>query len=201
MGGLENILQKIEQDALDRINAINDESAQKVKALKDEIITKANAEAKEIVAEAEKKAAHISEGSKSNCETYIKRQELAAKSAVINSLLASVKDKLKGATDEEYFKDLQSLILKYALDGAGEVILSMKDADRLPKGFIDEVNKKLEGKKTRIVLQVHDELVLEVHKSEFDEVSALVKECMESVYPLLLPLTVDVEYGRSWKDE
>ncbi len=150
MGGLENILQKIEQDALDRINAINDESAQKVKALKDEIITKANAEAKEIVAEANEKAARISEGSKSNCETYLKRQELAAKSAVINSLLAQVKDKLKSTTDEEYFEDLKSLILKYAMDGTGELILSKKDADRLPKGFVDEVNKKLEGKSVKL---------------------------------------------------
>lgn len=73
-------------------------------------------------------------------------------------------------------------------------------ADLIKLAMIN-LDKKLKGKKTKIVLQVHDELVLEVHKDEFDEVSALVKECMESVYPLLLPLTVDVEYGRSWKDE
>ncbi len=73
-------------------------------------------------------------------------------------------------------------------------------ADLIKVAMIN-LDKKLEGKKSRIVLQVHDELVLEVYKPEFDEVSALVKECMESVYPLHLPLIVDTEYGRSWKDE
>ena len=73
-------------------------------------------------------------------------------------------------------------------------------ADLIKLAMIN-LDKKLEGKKTKIVLQVHDELVLEVHKSEFDEVLSLVKECMEGVYPLHLPLVVDVEYGRSWKDE
>ena len=73
-------------------------------------------------------------------------------------------------------------------------------ADLMKLAMIN-LDKKLEGKKTKLVLQVHDELVLEVYKPEFDEVLALVKECMENVYPLHLPLVVDVEYGRSWKDE
>lgn len=73
-------------------------------------------------------------------------------------------------------------------------------ADLIKLAMIN-LDKKLEGKKSKIVLQVHDELVLEVARNEFDEVCALVKYCMEGVYPLLLPLVVDVEYGKSWKDE
>ena len=52
----------------------------------------------------------------------------------------------------------------------------------------------------RIILQVHDELVLEVPEAELADVRALVREKMENVYPLLVPLQVDVRYGSNWRD-
>jgi DNA polymerase-1 len=51
---------------------------------------------------------------------------------------------------------------------------------------------------SRMLLQVHDELVLEVPEEETDEVSALVRKVMENVHPLEVPLKVDVALGRSW---
>lgn len=51
-----------------------------------------------------------------------------------------------------------------------------------------------------ILLQVHDELVIEVPESQADEVAHLVKKVMEAVGNLSLPLTVDVGVGNSWQE-
>jgi DNA polymerase-1 len=49
-----------------------------------------------------------------------------------------------------------------------------------------------------MLLQVHDELVLEVPDDELVEVAALVREVMEGAYTLDAGLTVDVEVGPNW---
>ncbi len=51
---------------------------------------------------------------------------------------------------------------------------------------------------TRMVLTVHDELVFEVPEAEVDAASAAIREKMESVYPLDVPLVVDVGCGPDW---
>ena len=52
--------------------------------------------------------------------------------------------------------------------------------------------------KSRMLLQVHDELVLEVVDSEREEVEALVRNKMSSAIELSVPLEVSVGTGRSW---
>ena len=52
--------------------------------------------------------------------------------------------------------------------------------------------------RSRLVLQIHDELVLDCPKGEVAEVSALVKDAMESALPLAVPLKVDVGSGPDW---
>ncbi len=49
-----------------------------------------------------------------------------------------------------------------------------------------------------IVLQVHDELVLDVYKPELEAVSALVRNAMLEALPLAVPLEVDIQYGHNW---
>lgn len=50
----------------------------------------------------------------------------------------------------------------------------------------------------KMILQVHDELVLEVPEEDVDATTVLVKEVMESAYPLDVPLRADVNVGRNW---
>ncbi len=52
--------------------------------------------------------------------------------------------------------------------------------------------------KSRLILQVHDELVAEVEESEIDELTQLIKEKMEGVADLIVPLQVDIAIGASW---
>ena len=54
--------------------------------------------------------------------------------------------------------------------------------------------------KTKMIMQVHDELVFEVPKTELDEVKILVKEGMELSQPLKVPLEVDINFGQNWKE-
>ncbi len=56
------------------------------------------------------------------------------------------------------------------------------------------------GHQARVLLQVHDELVLELPKTELETVAALVREVMENAYELVVPLKVDVEAGPNWYD-
>ncbi len=54
------------------------------------------------------------------------------------------------------------------------------------------------GFKTKMLLQVHDELVFDVLKSELDDVSKLIKSEMENAYELAVPLVVDIGVGDNW---
>ncbi|MGH3469649.1 MAG: DNA polymerase I, partial [Thermocrispum sp.] len=56
------------------------------------------------------------------------------------------------------------------------------------------------GLRSRVLLQVHDELVLEVAEGERERIEPLVREQMGAAYELAVPLEVSVGYGRSWND-
>lgn len=52
--------------------------------------------------------------------------------------------------------------------------------------------------KSRLILQVHDELILETHKSELKEVKQLVQECMENAIELSVPIIAEISSGDCW---
>jgi len=64
------------------------------------------------------------------------------------------------------------------------------------------VHRELKKKnlKSRLILQVHDELIVETHKSEIEEVKKIVREQMENAVPLKVPLSVDMNIGETWYD-
>jgi DNA polymerase-1 len=51
-----------------------------------------------------------------------------------------------------------------------------------------------------MLLQIHDELIFEVAKSELSRVAALVREHMTNAYPLSVPLEVTLKSGHNWYD-
>jgi DNA polymerase I len=65
-----------------------------------------------------------------------------------------------------------------------------------------ELDRALEdgGFRSRMILTVHDELVLEVPLDERERVEPLVREVMESVCELKVPLVVDVGFGPTWAE-
>jgi DNA polymerase-1 len=72
-------------------------------------------------------------------------------------------------------------------------------ADLMKMAMI-RVSRRLESRKTLLILQVHDELVLEAPLEEAQEAEAIVREEMENVYPLSVPLKVVVSRGPNWAD-
>ena len=55
-----------------------------------------------------------------------------------------------------------------------------------------------EGLRARLILQVHDELIVECPAEEETQVAALLAECMEGAAQLSVPLVADVHAGHSW---
>ena len=74
-------------------------------------------------------------------------------------------------------------------------------ADIMKKAMID-VERALEqaGCKSRILLQVHDELVMEVTEDERERVAELVRATMQAAASLEIPLLADVNFGKNWAE-
>src|SRR5579884_3045928 len=62
------------------------------------------------------------------------------------------------------------------------------------------IAEKLRGRRTKMLLQVHDELIFEAPPEEAEEMRQMVKSEMESVKKLAVPLVVDVGVGENWRD-
>jgi DNA polymerase-1 len=65
-----------------------------------------------------------------------------------------------------------------------------------------EVDKTIQTKKIpcRILLQVHDELIIEVPENEIKDTAKIIKETMEKIIDLAVPLEVDIRWGISWAE-
>ena len=72
-------------------------------------------------------------------------------------------------------------------------------ADVIKIAMINIYNKlEAGGFKTKMLLQVHDELVFDVYKPELETMKTLIKEEMENAYTLSVPLDVEMDMGVNW---
>lgn len=72
-------------------------------------------------------------------------------------------------------------------------------ADIIKKAMIDVHHElKKRSLKSRLILQVHDELIINTHKDELEAVKKIIKDKMESVVALKVPLEVDIGVGDNW---
>jgi DNA polymerase-1 len=103
-----------------------------------------------------------------------------------------------------YLPDLASRnrVLRQAAERmAVNTVIQGTAADLIKKAMV-EVAQVLEdrGLSAKMILQVHDELVFEVSDAELDQLESLVRERMESVYALEVPLVVEVGLGSNWRE-
>ena len=94
--------------------------------------------------------------------------------------------------------------INYMIRSSGERIalntpIQGTSADIIKKAMIN-VHKELEKKKlkAKIIIQVHDELLIDCPNNEVDEVIRILKDKMENVCKLKVPLKVDINYGNNW---
>ena len=102
-----------------------------------------------------------------------------------------------------YLPDLSSSnrMLKQAAERmAVNSVIQGTAADLIKKAMVD-VDEALRGADLDVmmIMQVHDELVFEVPKKEIDTLSELVREKMEGVFSLSVPLVVDIGHGKNWR--
>ncbi len=101
-----------------------------------------------------------------------------------------------------YLKDINSanaIVRGAAERNAVNAPIQGSAADIIKIAMIN-IHKKLQDKnyKTKMLLQVHDELVFDVYKPELEEIKTLIKSEMENAYTLEVPLDVDMGLGNNW---
>jgi DNA polymerase-1 len=94
----------------------------------------------------------------------------------------------------------QNLVVRsFAQRNAVNAPIQGSAADIIKLAMINIHNRLKNGKlKTKMILQVHDELVFDVFLPELDAVKRIVQHEMEQVKPLLVPLIVDIGVGKNW---
>jgi len=94
-----------------------------------------------------------------------------------------------------------SAVRQFAERAATNTPIQGSAADLIKLAML-EVSRRLktEGLRTQMLLQVHDELVLEAPDAEVPRSMVLVREVMEGVWPLRVPLRVDVHSGANWAE-
>jgi DNA polymerase I len=101
-----------------------------------------------------------------------------------------------------YLKDINSrnaVVRGAAERNAVNAPIQGSAADIIKIAMINIHNKLNDGNyKTKMLLQVHDELVFDVYKPELEAIKKLVKTEMESAYKLEVPLDVDLDIGDNW---
>ena len=101
-----------------------------------------------------------------------------------------------------YLKDINSrngMLRAMAERNAINAPIQGSAADIIKKAMIDvQLQMERQNLKSKMLLQVHDELVFDMHKEEEDELKNLVKKNMEQAVQLDVPLIVDLGCGNNW---
>lgn len=138
-------------------------------------------------------------------DTYFKTFK-KVKDYMDNSILAA---KEKGYAEtlygrRRYLKNINSnnrVVRQFEERVAINMPIQGTAADMIKLAMIKIHNELKKGKfKTKMVLQVHDELVFDAHKSEIDDLSPLIKNLMENAFPLKVPVVAEIGIGDNWLD-
>ncbi len=117
------------------------------------------------------------------------------------NLISNSLRQLRGSNPEEI--DLENLKYSYAdaqiLRAAANSPIQGSSADIIKIAMI-KLHKILQDYQARLLLQVHDELVLEVPPKEWDELQPIIKSTMEDAVELSIPLAVDINAGKNWME-
>lgn len=101
-----------------------------------------------------------------------------------------------------YLKDIHSanaVVRGYAERNAINAPIQGSSADMIKVAMIAIFDKIQKRKlKTKMILQVHDELVFDVHKDEIEEIKNLVEDKMKHAIELDIPIEVDINTGKNW---
>jgi DNA polymerase-1 len=89
--------------------------------------------------------------------------------------------------------DIDRLAVNTPIQGSAADIIKLAMV-----GVAEEVSRK--KLKAVLILQVHDELLFELPEKELEETCALIRPIMENVFPLSIPLKVNISWGNTWAE-
>ena len=127
-------------------------------------------------------------------------------------LRAYINDQIEFAREHEYVKTVMGrrrylkdinasngMVRSGAERNAVNAPIQGSAADIIKQAMINIHQKLEEGNyKSKMLLQIHDELIFDAHKSELEGLKTLIKTEMESAYELAVPLEVEVGVGQNW---
>jgi DNA polymerase-1 len=120
-------------------------------------------------------------------------RKLAAKQGYVETLLGRRRyfPALQGKTNVQVKNREEREAINAPIQGSAADIMKIAML-KIPPAL------KAAGLKGKMLLQVHDELVLECPKNELEETARLVQETMSNAYPLSIPLSTEARYGKNW---
>ena len=111
---------------------------------------------------------------------------------------------LKKAIDARNMQEINSTnyVIRTMAERASQNMPLQGSAADIVKLAMVKVNRALKENnlKAKLILQVHDELIVDSPKSEAGQVKQILKSCMENAYKLKVPLTVDVTESYRWSE-
>jgi DNA polymerase-1 len=101
-----------------------------------------------------------------------------------------------------YLKDINSLnvnLKSFAERNAVNMPVQASSADMIKLAMI-AIHRRMqtEGLQSKMIMQVHDELVFDVYKPELEQMKVIVKEEMENALKLNVPIVVEMNSGENW---
>ena len=90
------------------------------------------------------------------------------------------------------------MVRESALRAAVNMPFQGSAADIMKKAMIDIHHKLVDWPETKMLLQIHDSIMVECPKSDAADIAKLLKETMENTITLAVKLTVDTEIGENW---
>lgn len=139
MSGLDQMMQRIAESAQAQVSEI----AANAKAEADRILSEAAAEREAKSAEIAERSARETASYRERVAASLEQQRrtalLSAKQEVIASMLEKSYDTLLAMPAEQYFPFLKQVLARYALPEKGEICFSKRDLDRMPAGYMEEL--------------------------------------------------------------
>lgn len=126
-------------------------------------------------------------------KTYMDNIVKETKTNIVARTILNRKRIIDELTNENYMIRMQGerIAINTPIQGSS--------ADLIKKAMVDiDAEFKKENIKSKMIIQVHDELVFDCYEKEIKKVSKIVKEKMENVYKLKVPIETEIDYGKNW---
>lgn len=155
MTGLEKIIQEILNEAQETADRTLDEAARQAKEITELAKRQSEEEKNRILEQAQTEADGLLERAKSAAQLEKRKRILSAKQEIIQNVIDRTKESILSLTSEYYFDLILKMAKEHAQPMEGKILFSMTDLNRLPAGFVLQLNNALEKKGA--VLRVAEE--------------------------------------------